>query len=244
MRPNKRVRLPVNDRRAQLMAVASKLFTTRPWDEISVEDIAAAAGISKANFYHYFATKRDLYLALVRAADEDLMARSQQAALLPAKQRLRGGLLSYLDYVEEHAASYTTFLRAGVGSDDAVWDIVESHRLLVMRQVSDSLGVRDVRPALWLALRGWVGFIEALSIAWVKSRSVDRDVVVDLMERNLLASINAAGLADPGSVPQGVLGQLLAADAAHSRVVHGSSRDSVAMDGDHPCSRAHGRAGP
>ena len=53
-------------RRAQLLELARKAFSDRSYDEVSIDDLAREAKISKGLLYHYFPTKRDLYVAGLR----------------------------------------------------------------------------------------------------------------------------------------------------------------------------------
>ena len=54
MRSRPRARLSVDERRSQLLDLGRRLFNARPYDAISIDEIAAAAGISKGLLYHYF----------------------------------------------------------------------------------------------------------------------------------------------------------------------------------------------
>jgi AcrR family transcriptional regulator len=59
--------LPVRERtrravRAELTMLAQELFVARGYDETTVDDIAAAAGMSRRTFFRYFASKEDLVL--------------------------------------------------------------------------------------------------------------------------------------------------------------------------------------
>ncbi|HEX4866536.1 MAG TPA: helix-turn-helix domain-containing protein [Acidimicrobiales bacterium] len=62
----KRVRLDYDDRRAQILTAARRLFCERPYNEVSMADLAQAAGAARGLLHHYFGSKRDLYLAVVR----------------------------------------------------------------------------------------------------------------------------------------------------------------------------------
>ena len=66
VRPEKRVRLSREARIQHILAVSQRLFSTHAYDAIAIEDIAAEVGMSKGLLYHYFASKRDLYLATLR----------------------------------------------------------------------------------------------------------------------------------------------------------------------------------
>src|SRR6185503_5290765 len=56
-------RLPVDERRAQLLELSTRLFAAHSFAELSMARIAREAGISKALLYHYFPSKQDLFLA-------------------------------------------------------------------------------------------------------------------------------------------------------------------------------------
>src|SRR5688572_23935942 len=62
------LRLATDERRTQLLDLGRELFNTRPFDDISIDEIAAAAGISKGLLYHYFPSKRHFYVETVREA--------------------------------------------------------------------------------------------------------------------------------------------------------------------------------
>ena len=74
-----RARLGVDERRAQLLELGLQLFSDHSYDELGVDDIARAAGISKGLLYHYFPSKRDYYVEVVRRAAGELLARTDGA---------------------------------------------------------------------------------------------------------------------------------------------------------------------
>src|SRR6478672_9542277 len=62
----KRLRLQRERRLERILTASQRLFSTHAYDEIAIEDLAAAAGMSKGLLYHYFESKRELYLATLR----------------------------------------------------------------------------------------------------------------------------------------------------------------------------------
>ena len=64
----RRVRMDPDERRDQILRVAARLFSTRPYSDVSISDIAGEAGIARGLLHHYFGSKRELYLDLVRIA--------------------------------------------------------------------------------------------------------------------------------------------------------------------------------
>jgi AcrR family transcriptional regulator len=94
-----RVRLDNDARRAQLLELGAKIFSEKTYDEVSIDDLARAAGISKGLLYHYYPTKRDLYLAGLRQTAVELLARTDVAHLdLSPIDRIRRGVEAYLTF--------------------------------------------------------------------------------------------------------------------------------------------------
>ncbi|MDQ6970944.1 MAG: TetR/AcrR family transcriptional regulator [Mariprofundus sp.] len=56
----------------QILIAAEKLFAKRGYDGVSMQQIASDAGISKANIYHHFKSKDELYLAVLKYALQDM----------------------------------------------------------------------------------------------------------------------------------------------------------------------------
>lgn len=77
--PERTPRLPREARRAQLLDAATEVFATRGYYSSSMDDIAVAAGVSKPVLYQHFASKLELYLALVDQACGELTAHVTRA---------------------------------------------------------------------------------------------------------------------------------------------------------------------
>src|SRR5689334_22506932 len=61
-------RLEPDARKEQIFNCATRLFGERPYADVSTSDIAAEAGVARGLINHYFGTKRELYLAVIRRA--------------------------------------------------------------------------------------------------------------------------------------------------------------------------------
>jgi AcrR family transcriptional regulator len=189
----RRARLTTDARREQLVALGGEIFSERPFDEVSIDDIAAAAGISKGLLYHYFPSKRDFYVAVVREAADEMQAVTETDPDLPAIERLSAGLDRYLEYVETHARGFATVLRAGIGSDPEVASIVEDVRSAMAGRILEDLPLDGEPPAgVRIAVRGWVGFAEAASLEWLERREIPRDELRDLLIKALTGAVGAA----------------------------------------------------
>lgn len=111
-----RTRLSTDERRAQLLELGIEAFSERPFDEVSIDDVAQKAGISKGLLYHYFPTKRDFYVETVQSVADDLVTSTDTDPTLGTLTRLVTGLRAYLDFAERHGTVYSGLLRGGIGS--------------------------------------------------------------------------------------------------------------------------------
>lgn len=101
--PARRLRR-VTRRRGEIMAIAKKMFLARPYSQVSVEEIALDAGLSKATVYSYFKDKLDIYSAII-LADAKLLSEGIQGALDPARTvaaNLRAMMRAYLSFFLAH----------------------------------------------------------------------------------------------------------------------------------------------
>ena len=104
-------------RRAELIDCAQRLFLTRGYERTTINDVIAAAGLSKGAFYHHFRSKEDMLEAIAdRFAHESLgFTQALQAdATLNALQRLNRLMSLGRDWKREHLAElkavFTTLL--------------------------------------------------------------------------------------------------------------------------------------
>jgi AcrR family transcriptional regulator len=196
----RRARLSTDARREQLVALGVEMFSERPFDDVSIDDIAAAAGISKGLLYHYFPSKRDFYVAVVRHSADEMQAITETDPDLEPIERLADGLDRYLEYVATHARGFATVLRAGIGSDPEVAAIVEGVRAAMARRILDDVASdHEPSPGIRIAVRGWVGFAEAASLEWLeRGRELTRDELRELLIRALTGAVAAAGHAYAG----------------------------------------------
>lgn len=192
---NRRVRLDVDERRAQLIGLGLEAFGRRPYDDVSVDDIARDAGISKGLLYHYFPTKRDFYTEVVREAAKQLLERTIPDADLPAPGRLAAGLDAYLSFVEEHGAAYAALMRGG-SADTELRGIINQTRSALIERLLGGVPV-EVTPALRMTLVGWVGFVEATSLDWIGRNDLSREQMGHLLASALLVLLQGLGVAPP-----------------------------------------------
>ena len=131
------MRLENDQRRAQLLALAKRAFSEQSYDEVSIDDLAREARISKGLLYHYFPTKRDLYVAGLTEIANDLVSAITKVPedAFPI-DRVRMGLDAYLEHVR------------GLGRADGTIDTIEYRLHGIMRDVEKDRPLRKVTPAI------------------------------------------------------------------------------------------------
>lgn len=120
-----RRRLPAAQRREEILGAAEEVFGARGYHGAALEDIATAAGISKALIYEHFASKRELHASLVEAHVGEIFERLQANALAgtDGEARLRGGVDAFLAFVEDHRDAWRALFRDA--ADPEVGDVIE-----------------------------------------------------------------------------------------------------------------------
>ena len=184
-----RTRLVPEARRAQLVGLGLSMLDTRPLDRLTTDDVAAAAGISRTLVFHYFPTKRDFHVAVADAAAAELLARTLPDPALPSLDRLRAAVGAYVDYVADRPDAYVAFIRGSSGGDPQLLAVYDRTRTALTLRVLDGLGETDPLPRLRVAVRGWVGFVEEVTVDWLSQRDLTRAEVVDLLDDALVALV-------------------------------------------------------
>ncbi|MFE9400886.1 TetR/AcrR family transcriptional regulator [Streptomyces sp. NPDC006530] len=171
-----RRRMGVEERRRQLIGVALELFSHRSPDEVSIDEIAAAAGISRPLVYHYFPGKQSLYEAALRRAADELAGRFLEPHEGPLGARLLRVMGRYFDFVDEHGPGFSALMRGGpaVGSSTAN-AMIDEVRDAAYLQILSHLGVQQPPARLELVVRSWVSLAESTALIWLDGRRIPRE---------------------------------------------------------------------
>ncbi len=105
-----------------ILEASQRVFASRPYDEISIDEIAVEASMSKGLLYHYFASKRALYLETLRSV---LTMISQNTEECSEPHACLNALLSHF---EQAPALARMVFRGGIGSDTEVEALLTAHR--------------------------------------------------------------------------------------------------------------------
>jgi AcrR family transcriptional regulator len=185
-------RMESEERRRRLLDVGAQLFTDHAYDEISMAQIARAAGISKALLYHYFPSKRDYFVATLAGGADALRRRVEPDPGLPPVQALAASVDAYLAWIEENADAYAKLVRSA-GAVPEVRELVEEVRAATAQRILEGLQVLD-SPRARTAVHGWLWFMDGACLDWIAHRDVERSELHALLLETLSGSLIAAGV--------------------------------------------------
>ncbi|MGW2179935.1 TetR/AcrR family transcriptional regulator [Streptomyces sp. NPDC001732] len=222
-------RLSVEERRTQLLGAALTLFAHRAPDEVSLDEVATVAGVSRPLVYRYFpGGRQQLYEAALRSAAEKLILCFAEPEAGPPTERVTRVLDRYLAFVDEHDTGFSALLRGGsVVGTSRTTAIVDEVRRAAAEQILLHLGRFDAGtgaapgPRLRMMVRTWIAAVEAASLIWLDEGKQPaaaelRGWLVD----QLLAMLTATATTDPqtASVVEALF-TLEAADGPAGRLV-------------------------
>jgi AcrR family transcriptional regulator len=187
----RRRRMPAAQRREVILGAAEETFARCGYHGASLDDVAHAAGVSKALIYEHFTSKRELHASLLDAHAAEIFARLQAGAERgeTGEQRLRSGIEAFLGWVEEHREAWRALFRDAADPEVAA---------LVSRLQAQATGViaglvatdpdapadlvadgpeRAMRIEIHAQLLS--GAVQSLATWWEEHREIPRAALVD-----------------------------------------------------------------
>ena len=198
-------RLAPGKRREQILDAANALFAERGYDEVSVEDIASSAGVTRGLVHHYFGGRKEVYIALL----ERLGAMREEQLpppVGPQRPRPRGRqrvALARLDRAEPHdlarprsgAARTSPTPTSGPSSPTSV-------RRAVALLAAHHADIADDSPRLRYALECWTGLNRSATRRWLQgeaTREQTHELIASTLE-HVLRTFGAPPKAKPTSL--------------------------------------------
>ena len=185
-------RLSSDERREHLLHVGVELVGRHGTADVSIEEIARAAGVSKGLLYHYFPTKTDFFVAVLARSQAEMDQTEVRDPDLTALEQFDRNLNGFLDFVDAHAEGYLAVVNAR-GREPRVQELVEERRrrrvdeLVALAAVLEGVPRDAARtPLLVAAIEGWIGFTEGVIVRWLRDRELSKDEVHGLLREVFL----------------------------------------------------------
>ncbi|WP_431969264.1 TetR/AcrR family transcriptional regulator [Nocardia sp. bgisy134] len=184
-----RRRLSPDERRRLLVAAGAELFAARAYDTVLMEDVAAAAGVSRALLYRHFPSKRDLFAAVYQQAADRLLVATELDAETPLRDQLAAGLDAHLDYFEANARTVIAANRMLAG-DPTIQSIISGELDELRGRLLNVMGLSEAeRAAASSVLMSWLTFVRVLTVDWLEHRAMSRNDVRDISVGALLGAL-------------------------------------------------------
>jgi AcrR family transcriptional regulator len=171
-------RIPGPERRALILREAGRLFARHGYAGTRLDDVAAAAHVTKPMIYRHFDSKKALYLALLAKHEDDLPTFLEERVAVDAI------LDDWLDYVRENSHAWVMLFRDSSGDDE----IRERRRQVSLRAREVLAGFiaegsrippAQVEPTAELLSSGLAG----LALWWIDHPYVPKPVVAAVAGR-------------------------------------------------------------
>jgi AcrR family transcriptional regulator len=183
-------RLDPGQRREQILDAANALFAERTYDEVSIEDIANSAGVTRGLVHHYFGGRKEVYIALL----EQLGAQREEQLRPPvgrsARARVAENVSRWLDWTEANRTIWLATIARG--EDIADPDVRRVVATLVRRAVAlltvHHADIADDSPRLRYALECWTGLNRAATRRWLHgdaTREATHELLASTLEHVL-----------------------------------------------------------
>ncbi len=198
-------------RRAELVEAAVEAIRARGAG-VGMEDIAAQAGVSKPILYRHFADRADLWLAVGRRVNDELLAAMSSALLVerPPRETIAAVVDTYLAIIEQDPELYRFVVHGSLADRGMSSDLVHAQMTLMATEVARVLGDRLREAGVdsggaepWA--HGIVGMVQAAADWWIDRRSMSRAALVDY-----LTALISTGI-------EGLFGEAIAAATPRTR---------------------------
>ena len=179
-------RLAPGERREQILDAANALFSERGYDEVSVEDIARSAGVTRGLVHHYFGGRKEVYIALL----ERLGAQREDELRPPvgrsARARLADTVSRWLDWTEQNHTIWLATLAHGedIADPDVRQVVAELVRRAVALLTTFHADIADDSPRLRYALECWTALNRSATRRWLHGEAT-REATHELLAKTL-----------------------------------------------------------
>ncbi|MER8029903.1 TetR/AcrR family transcriptional regulator [Streptomyces bauhiniae] len=193
-----RQRLTAADRRARLLETGARLFAAQPYADVSMEEVAGEAGVSRALLYRHFPSKHALFAAVYQQAADQLLAGTHLDPSRSLVDQLIQGMDVHLDYfvANRHAVLAANRVLAG---DPVIQTIMTNEldalraRLLAVLPLADG----DARDAVSGVLKSWLVFVQVLCVDWLTHETCTRTQLRDVCVGAALGALRPLLAEDP-----------------------------------------------
>ena len=184
--PPKHSRLDPGQRREQILDTANALFAERAYDEVSVEDIANSAGVTRGLVHHYFGGRKEVYIALLERLGAQREDELRPPAGRSARARVADSVSRWLDWAEANRTIWLGTIARGedIADPDVRHAVAELVRRAVALLTTFHADMAEDSPRMRHALECWTGLNRAATRRWLRGEAT-REATQELLASTL-----------------------------------------------------------
>jgi AcrR family transcriptional regulator len=166
-------RLGPEQRREQILDAANALFAERGYDDVTIEDIARSAGITRGLVHHYFGGRKDVYVALLERLGTLREEQLRRPRGRSAHARLADTVERWLDWTEAHREIYLGTIAPGedIADPDVRRVVIDLMRRAVALVTAFHADIAQDSTRLRYALECWTGLNRAATRRWLRGEA-------------------------------------------------------------------------
>ena len=179
-------RLDPEQRREQILDAANALFAQRAYDDVSIEDIAASAGVTRGLVHHYFGGRTDVYIGLLQRLGAQREQRLRPPIGRSARARIADTVSRWLDWTEANRAIWLATLARGedIAEPEVRRVVADLMRRAVGFLAAQHADIAEDSPRLRHALECWTGLNRAATRRWLNGEAT-REATHELLTSTL-----------------------------------------------------------
>jgi AcrR family transcriptional regulator len=194
-------RLAPGQRREQILDAANALFAERAYDEVSIEDIASSAGVTRGLVHHYFGGRKEVYIALLERLGAQREEQLQPPVGRSARARLADSVSRWLDWTEANRTIWLATIARGedIADPDVRRAVAELVRRAVALLTAHYADIAEDSPRLRYALECWTALARAATRRWLRgeaSRDATHELLTSTVE-HILRTFGAPPMPSP-----------------------------------------------
>ena len=186
--PVVRRRLSADERRRQLVAIGLAKIVETPIQDLSMDDIATEAGISRGLLFHYVPTKTDFYLACIAAAGRRMLRTTAPDEGAPGEEQVETVTRLMIEQIERRRGFYLALVHGHGVADPRVSEVMDSVRDGSTERVMTALDVPEARRDV---VRAWWAYTEDRAVTWSAVPTGERPVPLSQLVEECVAALHA-----------------------------------------------------
>jgi len=165
----------------------AKLVDKPLWD-LSIDEVAAEAGISRGLLFHYFPTKRDFYVACIQAAGRRILRNTAPDPDQEPRDQVLGMVHALVEQIDRRRAFYLSLLH-GTGTADV--SLVEVYDGIWAESTDRVVVALDLPGEQHDVVHAWWAYVEDRALSWSAVAADRRTSSSADLARHCLAALDA-----------------------------------------------------